>query len=60
MIHGRILSLVREGPTVVARVDAGAPFVVHLTPGAIGTLGLAPGRHVWLIVKTYSCRIVSQ
>jgi molybdate transport system ATP-binding protein len=60
VIHGRILSLVREGPTVVARVDAGAPFVVHLTPGAIGTLGLAPGRHVWLIVKTYSCRIVSQ
>jgi ABC-type molybdate transport system ATPase subunit len=59
VIHGRILSLVREGPTVVARVDAGAPFVVHLTPGAIETLGLAPGRHVWLIVKTYSCRIVS-
>ncbi len=59
VIHGRILSLVREGPTVVARVDAGAPFVVHLTPGAIEALGLAPGRHVWLIVKTYSCRIVS-
>jgi molybdate transport system ATP-binding protein len=59
VIHGRILSLVREGPTVVARVDAGAPFVVHLTPGAIEALALTPGRRVWLIVKTYSCRIVS-
>jgi molybdate transport system ATP-binding protein len=58
VIHGRIISFVREGPTVVARVDAGAPFVVHLTPGAIEALGLAPGRQVWLIVKTYSCRIV--
>jgi len=59
VIQGRILSLAREGPTVVARVDAGVPFVTHLTPGAIEALGLAPGRHVWLIVKTYSCRIVS-
>jgi hypothetical protein len=33
--------------------------VVHLTPGAIEALGLTPGRRVWLIVKTYSCRIVS-
>jgi molybdate transport system ATP-binding protein len=59
VIHGQILSLVREGPTVVARIDAGALFVVHLTPGAIEALGLALGRRVWLIVKTYSCRIVS-
>jgi molybdate transport system ATP-binding protein len=59
VIHGQILSLVREGPTVVARVDAGAPFTVHVTPGAIEALGLAPGRAVWLIIKTYSCRIVS-
>jgi molybdate transport system ATP-binding protein len=59
VIHGRILSLAREGPTVVARIDAGAPFVVHVTPSAVESLGLAAGRPVWLIVKTYSCRIVS-
>jgi molybdate transport system ATP-binding protein len=59
VIQGRIISLVREGPTIVARVDAGAPFVVHVTPGAVEGLGLVPGRHVWLIIKTYSCRIVS-
>jgi molybdate transport system ATP-binding protein len=59
VIHGRIVSLVREGPTIVARVDAGAPFVVHVTPTAVDALSLTPGRPVWLIVKTYSCRIVS-
>jgi len=59
VIHGRIISLAREGPTVVARVDAGAPFVVHVTQSAVDSLSLAPGRPVWLIVKTYSCRIVS-
>jgi molybdate transport system ATP-binding protein len=59
VIHGRVISLEREGPTVVARIDAGARFVVHVTPGAVETLGLAAGRQVWLIVKTYSCRIVS-
>jgi molybdate transport system ATP-binding protein len=59
VIQGRLVSLTREGPTVVARVDAGAPFVVHLTPGAVETLGLEPHRQVWLIIKTYSCRIVS-
>jgi molybdate transport system ATP-binding protein len=59
VIHGQIVSLVREGPAVVARVDAGGPFIVHVTPGAIDALGLAPGRAVWLIIKTYSCRIVS-
>jgi hypothetical protein len=32
---------------------------VHVTPGAVEMLGLAAGRPVWLIVKTYSCRIVS-
>ena len=59
IIHGRVVSLVREGPTVVARVDTGVSFVVHVTPAAVEALGLAPGRQVWLIIKTYSCRIVS-
>jgi molybdate transport system ATP-binding protein len=59
VLHGQIVSLVREGPTIVARVDAGAPFTVHVTPGSIEALGLTPGLAVWLIIKTYSCRIVS-
>ena len=59
IIHGRVVSLAREGPTVVARVDTGVSFVVHVTPAAVEALGLEPGRQGWLIIKTYSCRIVS-
>ena len=32
-----------QGSTVVATIDAGARFVVHLTPGGADALGLRPG-----------------
>jgi ABC-type molybdate transport system ATPase subunit len=44
---------------MVAIVDAGARFTVHLTPTGVESLHLRPGDRVWLIVKTYSCRIVA-
>ncbi|HVZ20664.1 MAG TPA: TOBE domain-containing protein, partial [Vicinamibacterales bacterium] len=59
VLEGRLLSLSRDGATMVAVVDAGVPFVVHLTPSAADALTLTLGRHVWLVVKTYSCRIAS-
>jgi molybdate transport system ATP-binding protein len=55
---GTIGALRREGPTVVAEVHAGDRFVVHLTPGAVDSLHLVTGMRVWLVIKTYSCRIV--
>jgi molybdate transport system ATP-binding protein len=58
VLHGRLAELTARGPTMVAVVDAGARFIVHLTPTGADTLRLKPGDHVWLIVKTYSCRIV--
>jgi molybdate transport system ATP-binding protein len=59
VLQGRLVSLNRQGATVVAHVDAGDRFVVHLTPGACESLHLAAGHAVWLIIKTHSCRIVS-
>jgi len=56
VLAGQLTSLTRDGTTVVALVDAGAVFVVHLTPSATDMLGLAVGRRVWLVIKTYSCR----
>jgi molybdopterin-binding protein len=44
---------------MVAVVDAGALFIVHLTPTGAESLDLRPGKEVWLIVKTYSCRLVT-
>jgi molybdate transport system ATP-binding protein len=59
MIPGTLVALSRQGPTIVASVDAGVNVTVHLTPGGIESLGIRPGDRVWLIIKTYSCRVVA-
>jgi molybdate transport system ATP-binding protein len=56
ILPGRLASLTRDGAAMVATVDAGARFIVHLTPSAVDTLRLALGQNVWLVIKTYSCR----
>ena len=58
VLAGTIAALKREGARIVAEVDAGNRFVVHLTPGAVESLELAVGRGVWLVVKTHSCRLL--
>jgi molybdate transport system ATP-binding protein len=55
--RGRLIDLVAHGPTMIGTVDAGVRFIVHLTPGGVESLGLRPGSEVWLIIKTYSCRL---
>jgi molybdate transport system ATP-binding protein len=59
VLPGSIRSVQREGVTVIAIVDAGVPFEVHLTPAALTSLQLAEEQRVWLVIKTHSCRIVS-
>jgi molybdate transport system ATP-binding protein len=59
LIPGTVADLTRQGTTMVAAIDAGARFVVHLTPGGVESLNLHHGDRVWLIIKTYSCRIVA-
>jgi len=59
ILRGRLVSLTRDGAAMVAAVDAGAGFVVHLTPSAADGLGLTPGQDVWLVIKTYSCRVAA-
>jgi molybdate transport system ATP-binding protein len=58
VMEGRILSLEQRGTMVMARVDCGVTFVVHITPGAVRALELIAGRHVWLVLKTHSCHLV--
>jgi molybdopterin-binding protein len=57
VLRGTVASLDQVDVTVTARVDCGAIFETHLTPGARDALKLAPGREVWLVVKTHSCRV---
>ena len=49
-----------QGPTVVASIDAGARLAVHLTPGGAAALGLQPGAELWVVIKTYSCRVLTE
>jgi len=58
VLEGQIESLERRGTMVVARVDCGPKFVVHVTPGAVRSLGLATGQRAWLVLKTHSCHLV--
>jgi molybdate transport system ATP-binding protein len=60
ILPGTLRSLEPQGSMVVAVVDAGAKFNVHLTPGAVRALKLRPQLPVWLIVKTHSCHLVTE
>jgi molybdate transport system ATP-binding protein len=59
VLEGTITTLGRQGATVIAAVAVGVPVIVHLTPASAEELRLAPGSRVWLIIKTYSCRIAA-
>jgi len=58
ILPGTIESVETRGVLVQVRVKAGAAFLVHVTPGAVRSLGLAPGQLVWLVIKTHSCHLV--
>jgi molybdate transport system ATP-binding protein len=58
ILAGRIVSLDQRGTLVVARVDCGVVFTVHVTPGAARALALALEQKVWLVLKTHSCHLV--
>jgi molybdate transport system ATP-binding protein len=60
VLPGTLVDISPQGATMVAAVDAGARVVAHLTPGGVESLGLRRGQRVWLIIKTYSCRIVAR
>jgi molybdate transport system ATP-binding protein len=60
VLQGSVDSLEERGTTVVCRVNAGAIFLVHVTPGAVRSLELAAGKPAWLIVKTHSCHLVEE
>ncbi len=58
ILEGRMVSLERHGAMVIAKVDCGVRFVVHVTPGAARALELAARKEVWLVLKTHSCHLV--
>jgi molybdate transport system ATP-binding protein len=62
LIEAELADCRREGPAIVAGMTAGGAtrIIVHLTPRACDRLGLRVGCRVWLVIKTYSCRIAAK
>lgn len=60
VIPGRIASLVQRDVIVTARVKCRIEMEVHLTLAARDSLQLAPGREVWLVIKTHSCHLMQK
>jgi len=58
VIPGRIHSLEQRDVIVSARVKCRVEMEVHLTLAARDSLELAPGKEVWLVIKTHSCHLM--
>jgi molybdate transport system ATP-binding protein len=71
VIPGRVRSLEQRDVIVSCRVQCGGEshresdraaleMEVHLTLAARDSLQLAPGRQVWLVIKTHSCHLMRE
>lgn len=60
VIAGNLISLEQRDVIVSARVNCGVEMEVHLTLAARDTLHLAPGKEVWLVIKTHSCHLMQK
>jgi molybdate transport system ATP-binding protein len=59
ILRGTIESLEQRSVTMICKVAAGANFEAHVTLSAARALSLRPGSEIWLVLKTYSCHLVS-
>ncbi len=60
VIPGRIVALEQRDVIVSARVKCRVEMEVHLTLAARDSLQLAPGKEVWLVIKTHSCHLMQR
>ena len=61
IVPGIIQKLEQRDVIISAVVDcSGTGFEVHLTLAAREALQLAPGKSVWLVVKTHSCHLMCE
>ena len=49
--HGTVTSVAPHGDAVRVQVDAAMPLLADVTPAAVATLDLQPGRPIWASVK---------
>jgi molybdate transport system ATP-binding protein len=62
VLEARVAAVDRLGHDALLRCDpagaSGQPWLVRITASAAGALGLAPGKTVWLAIKSHSIRMV--
>jgi molybdate transport system ATP-binding protein len=59
VIPGKLKSIIQRDMIVVAKIDCGVELVIHLTLAARDGLQLRPEKEIWIIIKTYSCHLMS-
>jgi len=61
IVAGTIHRIEQRDVIISAVVDcSGTAFEVHLTLAACEALQLAPGKNVWVVLKTHSCHLMSE
>jgi len=60
VIPGRIHSLEQRDVIVSAQVKCRIMMEVHITLAARDSLELAPGKEIWLVIKTHSCHLMQR
>ena len=60
VVSGTIRTIERRDVIISAVVNcSGTEFEIHLTLAAREALQLAPGKNVWVVVKTHSCHLMA-
>ena len=60
VIPGLIAALEQRDVIVSVRVQCRVEMEAHLTLAARDSLELAPGKEVWLVIKTHSCHLMAK
>jgi molybdate transport system ATP-binding protein len=60
ILPGRIKALEQHDAIVSARVQCRVDMEAHVTLAARDSLHLAPGKEVWLVIKTHSCHLMAR
>ena len=60
VIPGRIQAIHQHDVIVSVKVKCRVEVEAHLTLAARDSLALAPGKEVWLVIKTHSCHLMQK
>jgi molybdate transport system ATP-binding protein len=57
VLRGRVAAIEHRGGQLLVRVRAGVQWAASVTRQSAAEMNIEVGREVWLVFKTYSCRV---